>query len=176
MALSLKHPTTQDLPHKLPREFIGQWQDVAQTPEFKFVKEIEIRESGQGQTISGMAELTHGKSGVVFSYYPTFTLREERPRRLKAWFEILTAVECRAGRRPRPPPRPPRGEPQPGNEEFAGDDQHDHPRRNQFELDEAEERGQHEDFIRDWVHQDPERALLMPPTGDPAVKKIRQGG
>ena len=97
MALSLKHPTMQDLPHKLPRDFVGQWQDVAQTPEFKFVKEIEIREAGQGHTISGMAELTHGKSGVVFSYYPTFTLREERPRRLKAWFEILTAVECRAG-------------------------------------------------------------------------------
>lgn len=100
MALSLKHPTTQDLPHKLPREFVGQWQDVVQTPEYKFVKEIEIRESGQAQTISGMAELTHGKSGVAFSYYPTYTLREERPRRLKAWFEILTAVECRTGNGP----------------------------------------------------------------------------
>jgi len=84
MALSLKHPTTQDLPLKLPREFLGQWQDVAQTGDLKFVKEIEIREAGQTQTISGMAELTHGKSGVVLRYYPTFTLREERPRRLKA--------------------------------------------------------------------------------------------
>ncbi len=100
MPFSLKHQTTQDLPHKLPREFVGQWQDVMQTPEFRFVKEIEIREAGQAQTISGMAEMTHGKSGVVLCYYPTFTLREERPRRLKAWFEISTAVECRAGNGP----------------------------------------------------------------------------
>jgi hypothetical protein len=100
MALSLKHPTVQDLPHKLPREFAGQWQDVVETPEFRFVKEIEIREAGQTHSISGMAELRHAKSGLVLSYYPTFTLREERPRRLKAWFEILTAIEGRTGNGP----------------------------------------------------------------------------
>ena len=100
MALSLMHPTTQDLPHKLPREFVGQWQDAAETPEYRFVKEIEIREDGKNHTISGMAELKHAKSGLILTYYPTFTLREERPRRLKAWFEVLTAVECRAGAGP----------------------------------------------------------------------------
>jgi hypothetical protein len=97
MALSLKHPAVQDLPHKLPREFAGQWQHTVETPEFRFVKEIEIRDAGQAHTISGMAELKHARSGLVLNYYPTFTLRDDRPRRLKAWFEILTAIECKAG-------------------------------------------------------------------------------
>ena len=98
MPLSLKHPAMQDLPRKLPREFLGQWQDVVETPDYRLVKEIEIREAGQVQTISGMAELKHkGKSGISVCYYPTFALREERPRRLKAWFEVSTAIECHAG-------------------------------------------------------------------------------
>ena len=97
MALSLKHPTVQDLPRKLPREFLGQWQDVVETPGYRLVKEIEIREAGQTHTISGMAELKQAKSGIALCYYPTFTLREERPRRLKAWFEVSTAIECHAG-------------------------------------------------------------------------------
>lgn len=96
MALSLKHPTVQDLPRKLPREFLGQWQDVVETHDYRLVKEIEIRETGEAQTISGMAELKHAKSGISICYYPTFTLREERPRRLKAWFEVSTAIECHA--------------------------------------------------------------------------------
>jgi len=99
MPLSLKHPTTQDLPHKLPREFLGQWQEVVETPELRLVKEIEIREDGDAQVISGMIEVTpQGKAAAsgpktVFCYFPSFTLREERPRRLKAWFEVSTATE-----------------------------------------------------------------------------------
>lgn len=99
MPLSLKHPTTQDLPSKLPREFIGQWQEVVETPEHRLVKEIDIREDGDAQVISGMIELTlQGKSSpagtkTVFQYFPSFTLREERPRRLKAWFEVSTSTE-----------------------------------------------------------------------------------
>jgi hypothetical protein len=100
MPLSLKHPTTQDLPHKLPREFLGQWQEVVETPDHRIVKEIEIREDGDGHVLSAMAELTAlGKQAAgsrpVFCYYPSFVLREERPRRLKAWFEVSTTTEGR---------------------------------------------------------------------------------
>ncbi len=105
MALRLKHPTTQDLPHKLPREFLGQWQDVVETPEYRFIKEIEIREEGSAQVISGMAELSSRGTlkdalagtpiQLVVNYFPGFTLREQRPRRLKAWFEVSTTVEPR---------------------------------------------------------------------------------
>lgn len=101
MPLSLKHPTTQDLPRKLPREFLGQWQEVVETQDHRLVKEIEIREDGDAQVISAMAELTMtGKQAAnapkaVFCYYPSFALREDRPRRLKAWFEVSTATEGR---------------------------------------------------------------------------------
>ena len=105
MPLRLKHPTTQDLPVKLPREFLGQWQDVIETPEYRFIKEIDIREDGDAQIISGMAELAsrgmlkEGLAGtpiqLVVNYYPGFSLREQRPRRLKAWFEVSTTVEPR---------------------------------------------------------------------------------
>ncbi|MCK6454200.1 MAG: hypothetical protein L6R19_25600 [Alphaproteobacteria bacterium] len=105
MALKLKHPTTQDLPQKLPREFLGQWQDVVETPEYRFIKEIEIREEGSAQIISGMAELSSRGTlkdalagtpiQLVVNYFPGFTLREQRPRRLKAWFEVSTTVEPR---------------------------------------------------------------------------------
>jgi hypothetical protein len=101
MPLSLKHPTTQDLPQKLPREFLGQWQEVVETPDHRLVKEIEIREEGDGQVISAMAELTvtgkQAQAGLrtVFCYYPSFAYREARPRRLKAWFEVSTTTEGR---------------------------------------------------------------------------------
>ncbi|MCC7046210.1 MAG: hypothetical protein IT562_05815 [Alphaproteobacteria bacterium] len=100
MPLSLKHPTTQDLSSKLPREFLGQWQEVIETPDHRFVKEIVIREDGDGHVISAMAELTvvskqPNAPRAVFCYYPSFTLREERPRRLKAWFEVSTTTEGR---------------------------------------------------------------------------------
>ncbi len=102
MPLSLKHPTTQDLQQKLPREFLGQWQEVIETADHRIVKEIDIREDGDAQVISGMIELTlQGKGAApgtktVFCYFPSFTLREERPRRLKAWFEVSTATEGRS--------------------------------------------------------------------------------
>jgi len=97
MPLSLKHPTTQDLPQKLPREFLGQWQEVIETADHRIVKEIDIREDGDAQVISGMIELRGkgGAAGTVFCYFPSFALREERPRRLKAWFEVSTTTEGR---------------------------------------------------------------------------------
>jgi len=101
MPLSLKHPTTQELPKKLPREFLGQWQEVVETPEHRFVKEIEIREEGTVHTISAMGELTQKAKPdqglrLTFCYFPTFAFRDERPRRLKAWFEVSTSTEGRA--------------------------------------------------------------------------------
>ncbi len=97
MPLSLKHPTTQDLQQKLPHEFLGQWQEVIETADHRIVKEIDIREDGDAQVISGMIELRGkgGASGAVFCYFPSFVLREERPRRLKAWFEVSTTTEGR---------------------------------------------------------------------------------
>lgn len=99
MPLSLKHPTTQDLQQKLPREFLGQWQEVIETGDHRIVKEIDIREDGDAQVISGMIELRGkgGGAGTVFCYFPSFVLREERPRRLKAWFEVSTTTEGRVG-------------------------------------------------------------------------------
>jgi hypothetical protein len=70
---------------------------------------------------------------------------------------------------------PPRGQvAKPGHGELAGEDDHDHPGRDEPHLDERQEGSRRQELVGQGVEEDPEPGHLVPPAREVPVQVVRE--